>query len=392
MSFCTLHRQVRSNAVALCGLYQGPLDTYLRENPHLKHIILCLDADGPGREATEKFREEYVQRGYTVSTRTPAQGKDWNEYLQQRNSGRTVPDIKNYEKKELEKPMADLEKLVNEKTAADAQWREQRKAERETAAELRDASVTEITTNPEAYARYLEMQGDNLFSSAGNVALVMIQKPEATRFGTYDRWKRLGRFVMDEERNHSAKIYIKSPTGWGYNLADAYDVTQTQGREAGTLQLQDDTREMEAALAALLKYSPVPVSVNRELSAAALYDPRSKQLAIRPGCPDSEAFGAIAAEIAHARYHDKGRNHDYSREWYDLSAQSVSSILCRHFGIDREALDLSKLPALYQGWQTQGRQRALNEIQDLSKRIGSSIEKSIAPPQRTAPAVRRDAR
>ena len=36
MSFCTLHRQVRSNAVALCGLYQAPLDTYLRENPHLK--------------------------------------------------------------------------------------------------------------------------------------------------------------------------------------------------------------------------------------------------------------------------------------------------------------------------------------------------------------------
>ncbi len=27
MSFCTLHWQVRSNAVALCGLYQGPLDT-----------------------------------------------------------------------------------------------------------------------------------------------------------------------------------------------------------------------------------------------------------------------------------------------------------------------------------------------------------------------------
>ena len=43
MSFCTLHRQMRSNAVALCGLYRGPLDNYLRENPHLKQIVLCLD-------------------------------------------------------------------------------------------------------------------------------------------------------------------------------------------------------------------------------------------------------------------------------------------------------------------------------------------------------------
>ncbi len=92
MSFCTLHRAVTSNAVALCGLYQGPLDTYLRENPHLNHIVLCLDADGPGREATEKFWEEYAAKGYTVSTRTPAQGKDWNEYLQQRGWARERGD------------------------------------------------------------------------------------------------------------------------------------------------------------------------------------------------------------------------------------------------------------------------------------------------------------
>ena len=87
MIFCTLHRQVRSNAVALCGLYQGPLDTYLRENSHLKRIVLCLDADGPGREATEKFQAEYAEKGYTVSVRAPAHGKDWNECLLQR--GRT---------------------------------------------------------------------------------------------------------------------------------------------------------------------------------------------------------------------------------------------------------------------------------------------------------------
>lgn len=92
MSFCTLHRAVTSNAVALCGLYQGPLDTYLRENPHLKRIVLCLDADGPGQEAAEKFREEYARKGYAVSTRTPAQGKDWNEYLQRCDRARERGD------------------------------------------------------------------------------------------------------------------------------------------------------------------------------------------------------------------------------------------------------------------------------------------------------------
>ena len=84
MSFCTLHRKVRSNAVALCGLSKGALDTYLAENPHLKRIVFCLDADEPGRSAAAELREEYEKRGYQVSVREPEQGKDWNEYLQLR--------------------------------------------------------------------------------------------------------------------------------------------------------------------------------------------------------------------------------------------------------------------------------------------------------------------
>ena len=82
MSFCTLNRTVASNAVALCGLYQGALDRYLLDYPHLEHIVLCLDTDKPGQEAMEHLRENYRQRGYKVSARMPAQGKDWNDYLQ----------------------------------------------------------------------------------------------------------------------------------------------------------------------------------------------------------------------------------------------------------------------------------------------------------------------
>ena len=84
MSFCTLHRSIRSNAVALCGLYKGALDTYLKENPHLRHVVFCLDADGPGQAATAELKAEYERRGYQVSVLVPEYGKDWNEYLQRR--------------------------------------------------------------------------------------------------------------------------------------------------------------------------------------------------------------------------------------------------------------------------------------------------------------------
>lgn len=88
MSYCTLHRSITSNAVALCGVYEGPLDTYLQDYPHLRRIALCLDADGPGQEATERLRAKYEEKGYVVAARAPPRGKDWNEYLQQKIQAR----------------------------------------------------------------------------------------------------------------------------------------------------------------------------------------------------------------------------------------------------------------------------------------------------------------
>lgn len=288
--------------------------------------------------------------------------------------------------------MADLGQLISDKAAADAQWREQRQAEQEAAANLRDESVAEIASDPEAFVRYLDMQGDNPAYSAGNIALVMKQAPEATVVFTRDRWKSRGRFVLETEQEKGSKIFVKSSADRSYTLADAFDVTQTQGRDLCKPRLEDDTQEMETALASLLNYSPVQVMAQVGLDAGAYYDPQNMVLAVDPNYSDSEAFGAIAAEIAHARFHNRGFNWEYSRESCELSAQSVSYILCRRFGISREQPDLSRRPDLFRGWQAQGRLDVLNAIRNMSKQIGGGIEKSLAPPQRAAPNVHRDAR
>ncbi|MGN0978777.1 MAG: hypothetical protein ACI4PT_00410, partial [Candidatus Avoscillospira sp.] len=156
--------------------------------------------------------------------------------------------------------MANLEALISRKTEADTQWKAQRQAERESIVAMQDAGVTEITSNPEAYARYLEMQGDNPTYSAGNIALAMLQNEKATIFSTRERWKTLNRSVIDTEANKGMKIFARSTLGKGYSLSDAYDVSQTQGRELKHFQLQDDTKEMENALATLLNYAVVPVN------------------------------------------------------------------------------------------------------------------------------------
>ena len=85
MSYLTLHRNT-PNALALCGLYDGALQAYLADHPQIKRIELCLDADGPGREAARQFQDKYTAMGYAVIVEEPRSGKDWNEYLQKRKT------------------------------------------------------------------------------------------------------------------------------------------------------------------------------------------------------------------------------------------------------------------------------------------------------------------
>ena len=83
MSYLTLHRDT-TNAVALCGLYDGALQTYLQAHPEIRRIALCLDADEPGQKAARQLQEKYQLQGYAVAVEKLRCGKDWNEYLQRK--------------------------------------------------------------------------------------------------------------------------------------------------------------------------------------------------------------------------------------------------------------------------------------------------------------------
>lgn len=240
--------------------------------------------------------------------------------------------------------------------------------------------------------KYLDMQGDNPTYSAGNIALVMFQDPEATVFGTAERWKTLNRGVIDQERSKGVKIFARNTLGRGYRLTDAYDIRQTQGRDLKKVQLKDDSKEMSIALRAILNYSVVPVATDHDLPVAAYYDSKNMELAVNPAFSDSEAFAAIAAEVAHSRIHAKGANPNYDHEEVDLDAQSISYILCRQFGIKRDTPDLSRLEELYEGWDPQQRRSALDQIQGMSKQFGGSIERNITPQQRSRIPPQRQSR
>ena len=120
--------------------------------------------------------------------------------------------------------MANLASMVTQKNENDQQWREQRQMERENASAMQDALVTEITTLPDLYGLYLQMQGDNPAYSPGNVAMVIGQSSDPGKFATAEKWRSMGRSIAPEEKNKGMNIFARSSFNRGYTLTPVYDI------------------------------------------------------------------------------------------------------------------------------------------------------------------------
>lgn len=82
MSYMELCPEYRESLLTLGMVDDAPLETFLLEHKALTHILLILDHDGAGREATEQIRKKYEERGYVVEVYPyPEAFKDLNAYL-----------------------------------------------------------------------------------------------------------------------------------------------------------------------------------------------------------------------------------------------------------------------------------------------------------------------
>lgn len=80
-----------ANCLSLAGIYQPKgsgemkfplaLEQYLKDNPHIEKVILCLDNDAVGRMAAQAIRKR-LEPAYTVIDNPPRVGKDYNDQLQ----------------------------------------------------------------------------------------------------------------------------------------------------------------------------------------------------------------------------------------------------------------------------------------------------------------------
>lgn len=93
LSFITLYPKdwQKHSYVALCGVSEHAMLHRLKLNPNLKHIVLCLDHDEGGIEATCRLTEILHEHGYQNISCLRPKYKDWNEILKARNGVQPLP-------------------------------------------------------------------------------------------------------------------------------------------------------------------------------------------------------------------------------------------------------------------------------------------------------------
>jgi len=102
LSFITLNRKdwQRHSYVTLDGVSEHAMLRQLELNPHLKSVVLCLDHDEAGIEATGRLKDILSEKGYADISVMQSQYKDWNEDLKAGNGVNPIP-AKEHPKLEL---------------------------------------------------------------------------------------------------------------------------------------------------------------------------------------------------------------------------------------------------------------------------------------------------
>ncbi len=80
------------NRLSLAGTSETALPYYLKIHPQVKELVLCLDNDPPGREASAAIARKYAEQGYRTRIELPT-GKDYNDDLLQNIERRKVRRI-----------------------------------------------------------------------------------------------------------------------------------------------------------------------------------------------------------------------------------------------------------------------------------------------------------
>ncbi len=241
----------------------------------------------------------------------------------------------------------------------------------------RKQQLDEITTKLEQgvkdvfsstkYQEYLRVMSKFYQYSANNTLLIYMQRPDATRVGSYTFWKSMGRQVNKGE--HGIQILCPAPYKYEkvktdpitkqsvldadgnpvietaffirYKVGYTYDISQTSGKELPEIvhELSGSVEEYKLLMEAIQETSPVPITFeNIPSSAKGYYNYEENRIAIQEGMSQEQTIKTAIHEVAHSLLDNKeaqaAKEQPVDRHDQEIRAESIAFCVCSRLGID----------------------------------------------------------
>lgn len=221
----------------------------------------------------------------------------------------------------------------------------------------------------ESYQKYLSCMSKFHRYSISNSILIHMQRPDASYVAGYTDWqKRFHRQVNKGEKgiqiiapspykrkveetvkdnngrpvlnsDGSVQKEIREIPVEGYKVAYCFDVSQTSGEELPTYrvdELKGTVKDFENIDRAVREISPVPIFTEDITSGAKGYFSDSeKKIVIKAGMDEAQRLKTEIHELTHSLLHSsEGPEKDSDRRTKEVQADSVSFVVCEHYGLD----------------------------------------------------------
>ena len=225
----------------------------------------------------------------------------------------------------------------------------------EKAAALHEQLLAQIATltSGEEWREYLAACSRFHRYSAGNIFLILAQRPDASRVAGFNTWKKLGRQVKRGERG----IAILAPVTYrdkreaddtereqetprvlrGFRVAYVFDVSQTEGAELPEVAPRLLTAEGPTALWDGLAEQVTAAGYRLERGdcggANGTTDVVERVIRIRSDVAGSQAAKTLAHELAHTHLHTDVLDYVTHRDRCEVEAESVAYIVLTALGV-----------------------------------------------------------
>jgi len=253
-----------------------------------------------------------------------------------------------------------------------------------------ERGIESILTS-EGYRQYLETASRFHSYSFGNVILVMLQNPDATRVAGFHTWKSLGRFVKKGEKGirimvpYKAKIekedtdplYVIKGFGVGY----VWDVLQTEGRPVpeppAVKDPEGENNEAERITLQLISFATESgVTMVRDFTGSqrGYWHPTRREIGIRSDLTGISAVKTTCHEVAHFLADHRAT---VDRADAEDVAESAAYVTLMHMGIDTSGYSFPYVA----GWAKDMAvfRRNLSEVQKISHQMIGIIEGESVP-------------